>query len=139
MSNQQEIPERIIINGREATTATPAALILSERARAAGYEKEYKRNTVYVLFRDGKIEGTRMPTAIYYYVDSLNTVRIDPSRGGKPSQAGKKSIEKEGYPPTVREEAFRLLATGMSRENIAKKLGTSKQTIGNWIRKQTNS
>src|SRR5882762_8561671 len=80
MSKQKSpIDEAIEINGKAATTVAGARKLLSQRAKdELGIERNYSRDAVYAMFVSGKIEGVRTPSANYYFLETLQSVRLDP-------------------------------------------------------------
>jgi DNA invertase Pin-like site-specific DNA recombinase len=127
--------ETIEINGKLATTVSGAIKLLNQRAKEEfGIERNYSRDAVYAMFAAGKIEGIRTPSANYYFLDTLNTVRLDPYRRKKPVRQTPK-VGKEGYPQAVKEEALKLYGEGiLSKRAIARRLEISYQTVNNWIK-----
>lgn len=126
--------ETIEVNGRAATTVTGARKLLNERAKEElGIERDYSRDAVYAMFVAGKIEGIQTTPANYYFIDSLQKVRLDPHRRNKPQRQPPK-VGKEGYPKEVKDEAMRLYREGaLTKRAIARQLSVSYQTINNWI------
>lgn len=127
--------ETIEVNGRAATTVTGARKLLNERAKEElGIERDYSRDAVYAMFVAGKIEGIQTTPANYYFIDSLQKVRLDPHRRNKPQRQPPK-VGKEGYSQTVKNEALRLYQEGvLSKRAIARRLEVSYQTINNWTK-----
>jgi DNA invertase Pin-like site-specific DNA recombinase len=132
---KQKLPaiEIVEVNGRPATTVTGARKLLNERAKEElGIERDYSRDAVYAMFVAGKIEGVRTTPANYYFIDTLQKVRLDPHRRNKQVRQPPK-VGKEGYPQEVKDEALRLYREGMlSKRAIARQLDVSYQTINNW-------
>lgn len=133
----KQIEHTLNINGRDATTVAGAILILNQRAlEELGITRNYSRDAVYAMYTDGKIEGIHTPSANYYFVDSLQKVKI--ASRNYTHKENKQKPGRGGYSHELREQAFKLVASGLSRRAAAKQLGVSNQTINNWY-KQTNS
>jgi hypothetical protein len=133
--SKHKIPasEIVEVNGRAATTVTGARKLLNDRAKEElGIERDYSRDAVYAMFVTGKIEGVRTTPANYYFIDTLQKVRLDPHRRNKPQRQPPK-VGKEGYPQEIKDEALRLHREGvLSKRTIARQLNVSYQTINNW-------
>lgn len=121
-ANLGEVSQILKINDREAVTVQGAIRILKEVTN-----RDYTRDSVYRMFTRHEIEGIRTESANFYYVDSLRQVKRTSAVGRHQKQSA--------YSEEYRQRAIELYKQGKKPPEIAEQVGTTRQTIQNWIRK----
>ncbi len=91
MSKRKE-EKPTIVNGKPAVGAQEAARLLSERAAAMGFTRNYSRNAIFRLYQRGKlVAAVEAEAGNLYYLEDVEQLPIKPQVGRqskKSSQAG---------------------------------------------------
>ena len=130
---REDMPEHksteiIKVDGKEYAIVGKAQAILSEMASELGIPRSYSRFAVYRLAVDNDIDILSTPSANYYSVEGLRSLKekIRPGRGNKSGRTH--------YTAEDRARAIRLYTE--ERKNcheVAKLTGISYQSVNNWV------
>lgn len=119
--------EIITQDGKEYAIVGRAQAILSEMADELGVSRSYSRFAVYRLAVDNGVEILSTPSANYYSVEGLLSLKekIQPERGNK---SGRKH-----YTAEDKERALQLYEETKNCREVAKGMGVSYQSVNNWV------
>lgn len=122
----EPVSDTIMIGNREFTTVQGAQRVLTELVEG---KREYSRFTVYRMLTDYNVEVIRTPSANYYSVEGLRSLKdkLHPERGTHTNT--------RHYPAENKKQALQLHGEGLSNREIARRLSVSYQTVNNWIKK----
>lgn len=114
-------------DGKEYAIVGKAQAILSQMATDAGAPRSYSRFAVYRLAIDNGVEILSTPSANYYSVDGLLSLRgkIKPERGNKSGRTH--------YTAEDKKRAIQLYQSGMKCREVARETGFSYQSVNNWV------
>lgn len=119
--------EIITQDGKDYAIVKRAQAILSEMAEEKGIPRSYSRFAVYRLAVDNGIEILSTPSANYYSVAGLLSLKekIKPERGNK---SGRKH-----YTAEDKERALLLYEKKKNCREVAKEMEVSYQSVNNWV------
>lgn len=82
MATKTNPETEIIIDGRRVVGAGQAARILTERAKADGYDRTYSRKTIHQKYAMKKLKAAVTSSAgNLYFVEDIEALKISPQRG----------------------------------------------------------